>query len=213
MMAAESWSGRRESNPRHTAWEAVVLPLNYARAFRGSSLSLLSPQEIDWAEQVGQPLGIRESGRQSPLGEARGWPSDFSVRRQSESALRALLDEVDGARPGLIAVGLHHAHIDRKIRPFREADRVDERDVSGPVVFRQAVGAQPSTKIAAFGLNEVVPQRRELDLARHDIRFEAKRAAGRVVEPEIDAGEVAGCHRAPRRGPRRASSPAPCARD
>ena len=25
------WSGRRESNPRHTAWEAVVLPLNYAR--------------------------------------------------------------------------------------------------------------------------------------------------------------------------------------
>src|SRR5262249_47402048 len=28
------WSGRRESNPRHTAWEAVVLPLNYARARR-----------------------------------------------------------------------------------------------------------------------------------------------------------------------------------
>ncbi len=27
-----NWSGRRESNPRHTAWEAVVLPLNYARA-------------------------------------------------------------------------------------------------------------------------------------------------------------------------------------
>src|SRR5271163_4424778 len=27
----KTWSGRRESNPRHTAWEAVVLPLNYAR--------------------------------------------------------------------------------------------------------------------------------------------------------------------------------------
>jgi hypothetical protein len=26
-----NWSGRWESNPRHTAWEAVVLPLNYAR--------------------------------------------------------------------------------------------------------------------------------------------------------------------------------------
>ena len=25
------WSGRRESNPRHSAWEADVLPLNYAR--------------------------------------------------------------------------------------------------------------------------------------------------------------------------------------
>ena len=29
--SAEYWSGRWESNPRHTAWEAVVLPLNYAR--------------------------------------------------------------------------------------------------------------------------------------------------------------------------------------
>ncbi len=28
----KSWSGRWESNPRHSAWEADVLPLNYARA-------------------------------------------------------------------------------------------------------------------------------------------------------------------------------------
>ena len=27
----EVWSGRWESNPRHSAWEADVLPLNYAR--------------------------------------------------------------------------------------------------------------------------------------------------------------------------------------
>ena len=33
---AKRWSGRRESNPRHTAWEAVVLPLNYARARRSA---------------------------------------------------------------------------------------------------------------------------------------------------------------------------------
>src|ERR1700733_9302135 len=32
--ALSGWSGRWESNPRHTAWEAVVLPLNYARARR-----------------------------------------------------------------------------------------------------------------------------------------------------------------------------------
>src|SRR6202012_5446316 len=30
----EGWSGRWESNPRHSAWEADVLPLNYARAAR-----------------------------------------------------------------------------------------------------------------------------------------------------------------------------------
>jgi hypothetical protein len=33
-LCARNWSGRRESNPRHTAWEAVVLPLNYARALQ-----------------------------------------------------------------------------------------------------------------------------------------------------------------------------------
>ena len=33
------WSGRWESNPRHSAWEADVLPLNYARA--GSDLQRL----------------------------------------------------------------------------------------------------------------------------------------------------------------------------
>src|SRR5262249_9188281 len=49
----------------------------------------------------------------------------------------------------------------REVRPSRKAYRVDERDVSGPVVLRQAVDAQPSTKTAAFELNEVVPQRRE----------------------------------------------------
>ena len=30
-ISAKCWSGRWESNPRHAAWEAAVLPLNYAR--------------------------------------------------------------------------------------------------------------------------------------------------------------------------------------
>ncbi len=34
------WSGRWESNPRHSAWEADVLPLNYARAFAQNSEAL-----------------------------------------------------------------------------------------------------------------------------------------------------------------------------
>src|SRR5512146_2090245 len=31
---AEDWSGRQGSNPRHPAWEAGVLPLNYSRSKR-----------------------------------------------------------------------------------------------------------------------------------------------------------------------------------
>jgi hypothetical protein len=28
------WSGRRDSNPRHPAWEAGALPLNYSRTIK-----------------------------------------------------------------------------------------------------------------------------------------------------------------------------------
>ena len=33
-LCVKEWSGRWESNPRHAAWEAAVLPLNYARHCR-----------------------------------------------------------------------------------------------------------------------------------------------------------------------------------
>src|SRR5262249_11625792 len=129
----------------------------------------------------GRDRAERRSFIRDGAGHCR-WKMKMSVRSPQRSmrpcdrsglTVETLLDEVNGAHPGLSAVRLRHAHIDRKVRPSRKAYRVDERDVSGPVVLRQAVDAQPSTKTAAFELNEVVPQRREFDLARHDIRFEA----------------------------------------
>ncbi len=36
----QKWSGRRDSNPRHPAWEAGVLPLNYSRSL---TMSILHP--------------------------------------------------------------------------------------------------------------------------------------------------------------------------
>jgi hypothetical protein len=45
------WSGRRESNPRHTAWEAVVLPLNYAR----TSMTYVSAGPLFVAPRGGPP--------------------------------------------------------------------------------------------------------------------------------------------------------------
>src|SRR6266699_2037488 len=35
------WSGRRESNPRPTAWKAVTLPLSYSRPFSLTPLPVL----------------------------------------------------------------------------------------------------------------------------------------------------------------------------
>src|SRR5260370_41325993 len=37
LQSSVGWSGRWESNPRHSAWEADVLPLNYARAIAQNS--------------------------------------------------------------------------------------------------------------------------------------------------------------------------------
>src|SRR5208282_1297340 len=39
------WSGRRESNPRPTAWKAVTLPLSYSRHALSCQLSAVSPQQ------------------------------------------------------------------------------------------------------------------------------------------------------------------------
>src|SRR5580704_10436372 len=36
LQSSAGWSGRWESNPRHSAWEADVLPLNYARKCNAS---------------------------------------------------------------------------------------------------------------------------------------------------------------------------------
>ena len=38
-MLLETWSGRRDSNPRRPAWEAGILPLNYSRTGVNSSHS------------------------------------------------------------------------------------------------------------------------------------------------------------------------------
>lgn len=75
----DRWSGRGESNPRHSAWEADVLPLNYARVARiiyppGPGLGKLSPLPPSPAHpapcKVMRPLrpsrGTTANGRKRP---------------------------------------------------------------------------------------------------------------------------------------------------
>ena len=46
------WSGRWESNPRHSAWEADVLPLNYARVLFSIAKRIGAPQgNTGWVER------------------------------------------------------------------------------------------------------------------------------------------------------------------
>src|SRR4028118_1020654 len=53
------WSGRWESNPRHSAWEADVLPLNYARIslFISGLLAILQEGSAEVLREL-QPLGL-----------------------------------------------------------------------------------------------------------------------------------------------------------
>ena len=78
-----------------------------------------------------------------------------------------------------------------------------ERNTPTPVRFRQAVYAQAPTKTAALESDGAVSERGEVHRARHDVGLDAERAAARLVEPQVDAGKVAGGHRTP--GQRRTS--------
>ena len=90
-LCARNWSGRRESNPRHTAWEAVVLPLNYARE---SSIIGSSPDRRIFALL----LLCRPRNRQSA--------NCFAPYRTSELSTASTLAKLDDLRdPGLCIEG------------------------------------------------------------------------------------------------------------
>src|SRR5260221_14446584 len=64
------WSGRRESNPRPTAWKAVTLPLSYSRPVNQLSAVCRQPQRL-------KPLSISTlAARLKPC------PSQFSIRHR-----------------------------------------------------------------------------------------------------------------------------------
>src|SRR5262249_54203742 len=106
-------------------------------------------------------------------------------------------DEINRARPGLMAVALRHAHIDRKVGAAWERHAAIDGKAPAPVLLGQAIDADPPAEAAAVEDNRIVGPRREIDLAGDDVGLERERAAPRLVEPEIDAGEIAGRHRSP----------------
>ena len=67
LIAFKLWSGRRESNPRPTAWKAVTLPLSYSRPNQLSALSCqLSVKTFAPYTQILEPM-IRIELMTSPL--------------------------------------------------------------------------------------------------------------------------------------------------
>src|SRR5262249_36471683 len=58
-------------------------------------------------------------------------------------------DEINRARPGLAAVALRHAHIDRKIGAARQRHDVVDGEAPAPVLLEQTIDADPPAEAAA----------------------------------------------------------------
>ena len=86
----EEWSGRRDSNPRLSAWEADILPLNYARS-GGKRTSVYAGQT---AVSRCVPRAAARSGR--------GWPRGFGAGTSMWTWLRpaSLLSYIEGVGSG-----------------------------------------------------------------------------------------------------------------
>lgn len=52
----EFWSGRRDSNPRPSAWEADTLPLSYARSVTSVYTVLSKPVELPEPSEPSKPI-------------------------------------------------------------------------------------------------------------------------------------------------------------
>src|SRR5262249_42324029 len=109
----------------------------------------------------------------------------------------ASCDEVDRAGPGLVAVALHHADVDREVGAPGESHAVIDREAPIPVGFRKTIDAEPAAKPAAVEGDDIVAKPGEIDSSGNDVGLDLQGAVVRLVEPQIDAREVPGGHRIP----------------
>src|SRR5258707_9007734 len=129
-------------------------------------------------------------------------PSQYSLPRIAGTSLAqpvspASGDEIDRTRPGLMAVALRNAHIDRKVGAARERYDMIDGKAPAPVLLGQTIDADPPAEAAAVEDDHVVGERRQIDLARDDVGIERERATPRLLEPDVYPGEITGSHRSP----------------
>src|SRR5258708_18071153 len=81
-------------------------------------------------------------------------PSQYSLPRIAGTSLAqpvspASGDEIDRTRPGLMAVALRNAHIDRKVGAARERYDMIDGKAPAPVLLGQTIDADPPAEAAA----------------------------------------------------------------
>src|SRR5262249_14150352 len=74
---------------------------------------------------------------------------------------------------------------------------VIDGEAPAPVLLGQTIDADLPAEAATVENDRAVGKRREIDLAGDDVGLELERAAPGFIEPDVDAGEIAGRHRTP----------------
>src|SRR5450755_5150203 len=96
-----------------------------------------------------------------------------------------------------MTVGLCHAQVNRQVPAACKTYRVVKSYMAAPVGFRQPVNAQLPAKAATVECDGVVSERGKIHRPRHNIGLDTERASVCLVEPKINACQIACCDRAP----------------
>ena len=81
------WSGRRDLNPRHSAWEADALPLSYSRTIMCSCILYGAEASVKPAEAA---VGLLQpDARMLPLRRLCDCPSDGNTRADMSTSAQA----------------------------------------------------------------------------------------------------------------------------
>src|SRR5688572_4539730 len=96
-----------------------------------------------------------------------------------------------------MSILLRHADVDRQIAWAPMMDLVRERGAPRAPLFRQATQRDAPSEPARLADNLAVAEFGKVNLRLGEVRFDAQFSRRGIFEPKIDAGHIAGCHRAP----------------
>src|SRR4051812_31137423 len=98
-----------------------------------------------------------------------------------------------------MAVSLRHAQVNRQVCTAGKTYLVIKCDMTTEVGVGQAVNTQLPAKTATVERDSVVSERSKLHRCRDDVGYDAERASLCFVQPKVNARQIAGGNRAPRK--------------
>src|SRR4051794_2790276 len=90
-----------------------------------------------------------------------------------------------------MAVRLRDTQIDGQVLSPGKLHRVMRRDATAPVGLGKPIYPHLPAETAAIECDDVCGQRVKIDIPRYDVGFDTERACPRLIEPKVDACQIA----------------------